>query len=150
MSDKIHFPTNLEGDRDVLVDYLDIGIVVHMSDIGRYFIALVHYAVLFGRNPEGAGISTPLSQETDRYMQTLAWQYVVSYGQRANAAARRDMATCRTLMQKEVCSAYAAYRQSAGLPLLATLKRQFHTYSCRREYADAHDFENPFTSPEER
>jgi hypothetical protein len=122
---------------------------VHMSDIGRYFIALVHYAVLFGRNPEGAAIPAPLPPETGRYMQTLAWQHVVSYGQRANAAVRRDMATCRTLMQQEVCPAYVAFRQGTGVPVLATLKRQFDTYSCRREYADAQDPENPFASPKE-
>jgi hypothetical protein len=120
---------------------------VHMSEIGRYFIALVHYAALFGRSPEGAAIPTLLAPETGRYMQTLAWQYAVSYGQRANAAARRDMATCRTLMQNEVCPAFGAFRHGTGV--LATLKRQFDTYSCRREYADAHDPENPFASPKE-
>jgi hypothetical protein len=121
---------------------------VHMSDAGRYFIALVHYAVLFGRNPEGAAIPTQLAPEAGRYMQTLAWQYAVSYGKRANAAVRRDMATCRTLMQKEVCPAYAAL-QSKGVPVLATLKRQYNAYCCGREYADAHDPENPFASPKE-
>lgn len=121
---------------------------VHMSDMGRYYIALVHYAVLFGRSPEGAAIPAPLSSETGRYMQTLAWQFVTSYGQGTNAAVRRDMATCRSLMQKDVCPAYAAFRHGTGV--LATLRRQFGTYSCRREYADAHDPENPFASPEER
>jgi len=119
---------------------------VHMSDAGRYFIALVHYAVLFGRNPEGAAIPASLAPETGRYMQTLAWQYAVSYGQRADAAARRDMATCRDLMQKQVCPAYAAF-QSKGLPVLATLRRQFNAYRCGREYVDANDPENPFASP---
>jgi hypothetical protein len=119
---------------------------VHMSDAGRYFIALVHYAVLFGRNPEGATIPATLAPETGRYMQTLAWQYAVSYGQRADAAARRDMATCRDLMQKQVCPAYAAF-QSKGLPVLATLRRQFNAYRCGREYVDANDPENPFASP---
>jgi hypothetical protein len=119
-----------------------------MSDAGRYFIALVHYAVLFGRNPEGAAIPASLAPETGRYMQTLAWQYAVSYGQRADAAARRDMAACRDLMQKEVCPAYAAF-QGKGLPGLATLKRQYNTYRCRREYADANDPENPFASPKQ-
>jgi hypothetical protein len=121
---------------------------VHMSEAGRYFIALVHYAVLFGRNPEGAAIPASLAPETGRYMQTLAWQYTVSYGQRADAAARRDMATCRDLMQKEVCPTYAAF-QGKGLPGLATLKRQYNTYRCRREYADANDPENPFASPKQ-
>jgi hypothetical protein len=121
---------------------------VHLSDAGRYFIALVHYAILFGRNPEGATIPASLAPETGRYMQTLAWQYAVSYGKRANTAARRDMATCRTLMQKEVCPAYAAF-QSKGLPGLTTLKRQYNVYSCAREYADANDPENPFAAPKQ-
>ena len=120
---------------------------VHMSDVGRYIIALVHYAVLFGRSPEGAAIRAPVSPETGRYMQTFAWQYVVAYGQRANAVARRDMAACRTLMQNEVCPAYVAFRHGTGL--LATLKRQFEMYSCRRDYSDAQDPENPFASPKE-
>jgi hypothetical protein len=119
---------------------------VHLSEAGRYFIALVHYAVLFGRTPEGAAIPASLAPETGRYMQRLAWQYSASYGQRANAAARRDMATCRALMQSQICLAYAVF-QAKGVPVLTTLRRQFNAYLCRREYADAHDPENPFASP---
>ena len=119
---------------------------VHMSEVGSYFLALVHYAVLFGRSPEGAAIPAAIAPETGRYMQTLAWQYAGSYGQRANAAARRDMAACRALMQNEVCPAFFAL-QSKGVPGLATLRRLFDTYRCRREYADADDPENPFASP---
>jgi hypothetical protein len=119
---------------------------VHLSEAGRYFIALVHYAVLFGRTPEGAAIPASLAPETGRYMQRLAWQYSASYGQRANAAARRDMATCRALMQSQICLAYAVF-QAKGMPVLATLRRQFNAYLCGREYADAHDPENPFASP---
>ena len=119
---------------------------VHMSDTGRYFLALVHYAVLFGRSPEGAAVPTSIAPETGRYMQTLGWQYAVSYGQRANAAAQREMAACRALMQNEVCPAFAAL-QSKGIPGLATVRRLSETYRCRREYADAHDPENPFASP---
>lgn len=118
---------------------------VHMSDAGRYYIALVHYAVLFGRNPESAAIPASVAPETGRYMQLLAWQYIVSYGQRADAAARRDMTTCRDLMQMEVCPAYTAF-QVKGPPGLATLKRQYNTYRCGRGYADANDPENPFAS----
>jgi hypothetical protein len=118
---------------------------VHMSDAGRYFIALVHFAVLFGRNPEGAAIPASLTPETGRYMQTLAWQYAVSYGQRANAAARRDMTMCRALMEKEICPAYAAL-QGKGPPILGALKRKYNDYRCQREYADPDDPENPFAS----
>ncbi|WP_407155122.1 hypothetical protein [Bradyrhizobium sp. STM 3557] len=122
---------------------------VHLSEAGRYFMALVHYAVLFGRSPEGAAIPAALLPETGRHMQTLAWQYAASNGERANAAVRRDMASCRALMQKGVCPAYAAFRQRRGVPVLSTVKRLFDTYSCRRAYADARDPDNPFASPGE-
>jgi hypothetical protein len=121
---------------------------VHMSEAGRYFIALVHYAVLFGRNPEGAAIPVSLAPGTGRYMQTLAWQFAASYGQRANAAVRRDMAACRDLMQKEICPAYAAF-QTKGPPVLATLMRKYNAYRCARMYADANDPANPFASPKQ-
>ena len=117
---------------------------VHMSDAGRYFIALVHYAVLFGRTPEGAAIPASLAAETGQYMQKLAWEYVVSYSQRANVDARRDMATCRALMQSQICPAYAAF-QTEGV--LSAVKRQYNAYLCGRQYADAENPENPFTSP---
>jgi hypothetical protein len=120
---------------------------VHMSDIGRYFIALVHFAVLFGRSPEGAAKPTSIAPETGRYMQALAWKHVVSYGQRANAAASRDMTACRTLMLKDVCPAYVAFRQGKGV--LAALKRRFDIYACQREYTDAKDPENPFSARDE-
>jgi hypothetical protein len=117
---------------------------VHMSDFGRYYIALVHYAILFGRSPEGAFVPKFMALESGRYMQTLAWQYASSYGQRANAAAGRDMAACRTLMQEDVCPAYVAFRQGTRVPVVAALRRQLDTYFCRREYTGADDPENPF------
>ena len=51
---------------------------VHMSDVGRYYMALVHYAVLLGRSPKGALIRKPLPSEMGRYMQTRAWQFVTT------------------------------------------------------------------------
>ena len=120
---------------------------VHLSDVGRYYMALLHYAVLFGRSPEGAAVPAPISLETGRYMQTLAWQYAVSYGARANASAQRDMIDCRTLMREKVCPAYAAFLHDTGMPVLRALQRQLVTNSCRRDYAGAPDPETPFTSP---
>jgi hypothetical protein len=122
---------------------------VHMSDIGRYYVALVHYAVLFGRSPEGAFVPKFMALASGRYMQTLAWQFASTYGQRANAAATRDMATCRTVIQEEICPASVAFRQGTRVPLVATLKRQLDTYFCRREYGDAENPENPFASPKQ-
>ncbi|MFM9847918.1 MAG: hypothetical protein ACKVP3_12250 [Hyphomicrobiaceae bacterium] len=122
---------------------------VHMSDAGRYYMALVHYAILFGRSPAGAIIPKAISPELGRFMQDLAWQFAVSYGQGANAAAQRDMATCRSLMQEDVCPAYVAFQRGTRVPVVATLKRQLDTYLCRREYADGQDPANPFASTKE-
>ena len=117
---------------------------VHMSEAGHYYLALVHYVALFGRSPEGAAVPASLTPETGRYMQELAWEYVSSYGERANAGARRNMATCRALMQEQICPAYAAF-QAKGV--LSTVKRQYNAYICGRDYADAQDPENPFALP---
>ncbi len=120
---------------------------VHMSDIGRYYMGLVHYAVLFGRSPEGASIPAPISPEMGRFMQTFAWHYAVSYGQGANATAQRKLAECRMLMQEEVCPAYVAFQQRKKVPVLSMLKRKLDTFLCRREYADGQDPDNPFARP---
>lgn len=120
---------------------------VHMSEIGRYFMGLVHYAVLFGQSPEGAEIPGFLPVETGRAMQQLAWQHAATYGRGANAAAQHDMAACRDLMANEVCPAYAAFRQGTRVPILGALKRQSDTSRCRRTYSDGQDPDNPFAAP---
>ena len=95
----------------------------------------MHYAVLRPRPREGAAIPASLALETGgSWQEALAWQYAVSYGQRANAAASRDMATSRNYHAEDV-PAYVAFRQGKGV--LASIKRHFDTYSCAREYADA-------------
>lgn len=56
---------------------------IHLNDLGNYFIALVHYAVLYHRSPEGLphgllkGDGTPAeapSPELAQLMQEVAWQ----------------------------------------------------------------------------
>jgi hypothetical protein len=118
-----------------------------MSEIGRYYIALLHYAILFGRSPEGAARPQVLSLDASRFMQTLAWQIASTYGRRADAAARRDMAACRDVIQKEVCPAYVAYKEGKGMPVIGSLKRQYETRACQREFGDANDPDNPFAQP---
>ncbi len=119
---------------------------VHLSDIGRYYMALIHYAVLFGHNPEGAWMPSNVSPELGKALQTLAWDLTVAYGRRANASGRMDMSTCQTLMQDKVCPAYAAYRNNSGMIGLAALRRYSDGYFCRRDFRDAGDPDNPFHS----
>jgi hypothetical protein len=55
---------------------------IHLNDLGNYFVALVHYAVLYHRSPVGLphrllkGDGTPAdapAPETARLMQEVAW-----------------------------------------------------------------------------
>lgn len=60
---------------------------IHLNDLGNYFVALVHYAVIYGSSPEGLPHSllradgTPATApdaETARLMQDVAWRIVRS------------------------------------------------------------------------
>ena len=60
---------------------------IHLNDIGNYFVALVHYAVLYGSSPEGlphellradGTAATAPSAEAARLMQDVAWRIVRS------------------------------------------------------------------------
>lgn len=60
---------------------------IHLNDLGNYFIALVHYAVLYGSSPEGlphellradGTPATPPAPETARLMQDVVWRLVRS------------------------------------------------------------------------
>ena len=119
---------------------------VHMSDAGRYFIALVHYAVLFGRNPEGAR-HPDVTRPGDRPLHANARMAVCS-----SRTASGPMPPCDGTWRRAGPDAEGSLPglcglSKQGLPVLATLKRQFNAYPCRREYADANDPENPFASP---
>lgn len=68
---------NVKDRRDLFSDD------IHLNDLGNYFIALVHYAVLYGSSPEGlphelmradgTAADAP-APETARLMQQIAWQ----------------------------------------------------------------------------
>jgi hypothetical protein len=72
---------NVISSRDLFSDQ------IHLSDLGTYFVALVHYAALYGDSPEGLphellrGDGTPATApapETARLMQEIAWRVVSS------------------------------------------------------------------------
>ncbi|WP_434618762.1 hypothetical protein [Tabrizicola sp. M-4] len=60
---------------------------IHLNDLGNYFIALVHYATLYGDSPEGlphellradGTPATAPAPETARLMQDVVWRVVTS------------------------------------------------------------------------
>jgi hypothetical protein len=117
---------------------------VHLSDTGRYFLGLVHYAALYGRSPEGAAVPQGLARETATFMQRLAFRHVEAYGHVASGAARRNMEACRSFAQREACPSYHQLRSGHESGLLAGIKRKAKVYGCQRSYGGADDAENPF------
>ena len=56
---------------------------IHLNDLGAYYIALAHYAVIYNRDPRGLpnrlGMATSPSRELATWMQDTVWRVVSSY-----------------------------------------------------------------------
>lgn len=56
---------------------------IHLNDLGAYYIALAHYAVIFNRDPRGLpnrlGMTNSPSRELANWMQDAVWRIVSSY-----------------------------------------------------------------------
>ncbi|TDK42131.1 hypothetical protein [Antarcticimicrobium luteum] len=61
---------------------------IHLNDLGHYLVALTHYAVLYGRNPQGlprqlvradGTAATAPGADSARLMQRIVWQVVTTY-----------------------------------------------------------------------
>lgn len=56
---------------------------IHVNDLGAYFIALAHFAVIYERDPRGLpnrlGMQTSPTPEQARWMQELVWKVVTEY-----------------------------------------------------------------------
>ncbi|WP_400083938.1 hypothetical protein [Yoonia sp. R78084] len=47
---------------------------IHLNDLGNYYIALAHFAVIYGRDPRGLQNLNGVTPEQARYMQDLVWK----------------------------------------------------------------------------
>ena len=68
---------NMRDRKDLFVDD------IHLNDLGNHFVALVHYAVLYGSSPEGRATRLKRADGTEamapepelaRLMQDIAWR----------------------------------------------------------------------------
>jgi hypothetical protein len=116
---------------------------VHPTLAGRYFMALLHYAVLYGKSPEGAPVPPGVDAAFARYMQRFASEQAAGYGHIANAAALRDLGACRDYAQREVCPSYHRLR-SGDVGFFGALERKAKVYVCQRHYGEADGPRNPF------
>lgn len=104
---------------------------VHFAPAGLYFMALVHYAALFGVSPEGAAAPDGVAPELARYMQQLAWRHVSSYAKRAAAAAARDAAWCADYAADVMCPRFYQYEKPEGGSLLDRARHIKNALQCR-------------------
>lgn len=72
----------LSSRRDLFADH------IHLNDVGNYFVALVHYAVLYGADPSGAAEQTsntwgtpftPPPPGSAEALQRIAWEVAGAY-----------------------------------------------------------------------
>lgn len=83
---------------------------VHLTAIGQYFIAAVHYASLFGKPPAGADAADQVASPTAAFLEGLAWTAVTEYAGAGDPAGARPMSECRARIASEVCPAFYAIR----------------------------------------
>lgn len=117
---------------------------VHLTSVGTYFLAAVHYSALFGESPEGMAVPAGMSAELARELQRRAWQHATAYAAHAEAGASRDMSACRAYASGVMCDAFYALPTVAGRGVLAGLKNVKNKALCRRHYNSTDDPHNPF------
>jgi hypothetical protein len=84
---------------------------VHLTPTGAYYMALVTYASVYRRSPEGAWAPPGVTSEQARSLQQVAWQSVAGhYG----GASTPSMAQCQAVMREQYCSAFGAYKGDAN------------------------------------
>lgn len=115
---------------------------VHLTPLGIYYMGLVHYAVLFGRSPEGA-YAPDLPADTVLHLQRLAYQSTRAYAPLAQAAAHRDPNACADYAARHMCGAFYALRGQTESGPLSALKRLYHSYECANDYGPKSP-RNPF------
>jgi hypothetical protein len=85
---------------------------VHLTPTGAYYMALVTYASVYRRSPEGAWAPSGVTAEQARSLQQVAWQSVASH---YNSVSTPSMSQCQAVMREQYCSAFGAYRGDSGM-----------------------------------
>ena len=75
--------------------------------MGVYYMALVNYAAVYRRSPEGAWAPSGVTATQARSLQQVAWDFVSRF---YATNAPRDLAQCRSYMRDSFCGMYSSYR----------------------------------------
>jgi hypothetical protein len=81
---------------------------VHLTVAGNYYMALVSYASMAGRDPAGAWAPAEVDRPTAAALQQVAWQVV-----EANRSTAPTLDACQQHLQHRFIATYAAYMRDA-------------------------------------
>lgn len=82
---------------------------VHLTTLGSYYMALVSYAHLAGRDPSGAWAPDGIDARTAATLQAVAWQVTRDIASRAGPS----LETCTGQLSSRFVATYAAYMRDA-------------------------------------
>lgn len=106
---------------------------VHPTEVGRYFVALVTYAAIFGRDPLGAAAPTGIEHGLAESLQRFAWRFVSEH---YDHEATTDIAECRREVVSDFAKTYGAYfRDTYYVPEVGRLRAWVRWLRRRMEWA---------------
>ncbi len=105
---------------------------VHLTPLGAYYLAAVHYASVYRRSPVGAAGPPGAHPDTVRDLQTIAWNFTRAYYEQP-APGTRTMAECREHIAQDVCPGFWSLLGEPG-----------KASDCRNLFGNASSFGNPF------
>lgn len=85
---------------------------VHMTTLGTYYMALVSYASIYRRSPEGAWAPPGVTSQQASSLQSVAWSSVSAHYSSARAP---SMSECQSLMRERYCAAYGNYTGNGAM-----------------------------------
>jgi hypothetical protein len=109
---------------------------VHLTELGSYFLAAVHYSAIFRRSPVGARVPPEVPAETGADFQRIAWDYVRAY-YAGPKRWERSMEECRSMIAQTVCVSYRTL-----------LKEPQKIPECTQTFSNASNPGNPFRWPD--
>lgn len=118
---------------------------VHPTNLGRYYVALVSYATIYGRSPVGAWRPDDVDATQADSLQRLAWEFVSDYRQHNVPL---TLAQCRVRLKESFVDEYAAYvRDTFWKPTMNPLQvwwRWARSQWTWRHMASSESTRNPF------
>jgi hypothetical protein len=129
-------------DTRATVDRL-IGDDIHATRLGAYAMALVTFAYLYQRSPEGAWSPPVVDPATAAALQRVVWRQVTELRSRP---VDLSLPACREFVTSSFCRTYWSREEPSGAT--ARLKRLKHRWTCQSRFAEKNE-RNPLYAPNE-